>query len=216
MTTLSPVNVIERLSWRYAVKKFDPSRKIPADQWAALEKAAMLAPSSYGLQPWRFIVVSDPTLRAKLRAASWNQPQITDASHLVVFCRRSTMSRADVERYIARIAEVRMIPPASLDGFKSMMLGSIESPAPGMDLGVWNSRQVYIALGFFLSAAAMMGIDACPMEGFEPAKYDEILGLTAQGYSSTVLATAGYRAVDDDYAKQAKVRFAEGDVIRRM
>lgn len=214
MQTVKPDVIIERLQWRYATKKFDPAKKIPADQWAALEQAAMLAPSSYGLQPWRFVVVTDPALRARLREVSWNQPQITDASHLVVICRRTDMTAADVDRYLGRIEQVRRVSGDSLKGFREMMLGSIE-PKPVADREVWNSRQVYIALGFFLSAAAMMGIDACPMEGFDPAKYDEILGLRPLGLGAQVLATAGYRAADDPIAAMAKVRFESGEVIIR-
>lgn len=206
--------ILENLSWRYATKKFDPARKIPAALWSSLEKAAILAPSSYGLQPWRFVVVTDAAVRAKLRAVSWNQPQITDASHLVVFCRNSALKRADVERYIARISEVRGVARESLKGFQDMMIGTVEKP--GADNSTWAARQVYIALGFFLSACAMSGVDACPMEGFEAEKYDEILGLKKDGYSATVLATAGYRAGDDPIAAMKKVRFEEKDVVKRV
>ncbi|MCW5765376.1 MAG: NAD(P)H-dependent oxidoreductase [Phycisphaeraceae bacterium] len=213
MQTFDPHAVVERLGWRYATKKFDPGRKIPADRWAALEKAMILAPSSYGLQPWRFVVVNDATLRAKLRAVSWNQPQITDASHLVVFCRRAAMTPADVERYVQRIVDVRAVPAAALEQYKNMMLGTVKGLSAEQS-GAWNGRQVYIALGFFLSAAAMLGIDACPMEGFDGAKYDEILGLPAEGYHAQVVATAGYRAPDDEFGKMAKVRFADADVVK--
>ncbi len=205
--------LIERLQWRYATKKFDATRKIPADVWSALEKSATLAPSSFGLQPWKFIVVSDPALRTKLRAKSWNQPQITDASHLVVFARRTTVDRAYVQGYIDRIAQVRSVGPETLTGYRDMMLGFIEKPSPGFDPSVWTSRQVYISLGFFLSACAMMGVDACPMEGFDPNAFDEILDLKKDGLATQVLATAGYRASDDLVASAAKVRFDHGQVI---
>ena len=193
MSTIPAETILKQFAWRYATKKFDPARKIAPDTWAALEKATMLAPSSYGLQPWKFIVVTDPTVRAKLKGVSWNQPQITDASHLVVFARRSELNAADVQRWIDRIAEVRNAPHAALAGFRDMMLGSVASPAatPGGGFETWISRQCYIALGFFLAAAAMLGVDACPMEGFDPAQYDQILGLPAMGYKATVLATAG-------------------------
>lgn len=215
----TPDVILSQLSWRYATKKFDPARKIAPELWSTLEQAAMLAPSSYGLQPWKFVVVTDPAIRQKLRVVSWNQPQITDASHLVVFARRSELSSSDVQRWIDRISQVRSVPPEALAGFRDMMLGSVANPGsvPGGSFDIWISRQIYIALGFFLSAAAMLGIDACPMEGFDPAKYDEILGLPALGYRSTVLGAAGYRSPDDAMApdKTAKARFPATDVIVR-
>ncbi|MFO0836411.1 MAG: NAD(P)H-dependent oxidoreductase [Phycisphaerales bacterium] len=214
MNSIAPAQLIENLSWRYATKQFDPARKIGSEQWKTLEQAMTLAPSSYGLQPWGFVVVTDPKVREKLRAVSWNQPQITDASHLVVFCAKTNLGRADVDRYIDRIVQVRGVPRDALAGFRDMMLGTVE--APGANHLHWNQRQVYIALGFFLSAAAMLGIDACPMEGFDAAKYNEILGLTSQGLAATVIATAGYRSAGDSFAGMKKVRFDASDVIKRV
>ncbi len=203
--------VLRQLQWRYATKKFDPARKIAAEDWRSLEQALVHAPSSFGLQPWKFFVVSDPDLKAKLKTASWNQAQITDASHLVVFAIKKNLGAVDVDRYLARIAEVRSVPLESLDGFKKLLLGSLNRPVE--QVSAWAARQLYIALGFFLSAAAMLGIDACPMEGFQPEQYDEILGLSEMGYGATVLATAGYRAADDPYVKLAKVRYKPEDVV---
>jgi nitroreductase len=137
-----------------------------------------------------------------------------DASHLVVFAARTDLGPADVERYVRRIAEVRGVPAPSPEGFKQMMLGSLDRPAT--DVAHWARRQVYIALGTFLTTAALLGIDACPMEGFEPEKYGEILGLADTGYGATVLAAAGYRRPDDPYAALARVRFRPEEVIRRV
>jgi len=203
--------VLRQLQWRYATKKFDPTRKIAAEDWRSLEQALVHSPSSFGLQPWKFFVVSDRALKEKLKPASWNQSQITDASHLVVFAIKKNLGAADVDRYLARIAEVRSVPLESLEAFKKMLLGSLNRPVE--QVNAWAARQLYIALGFFLSAAAMLGIDACPMEGFQPEQYDAILGLTEMGYGATVLATAGYRVVDDPYVKLPKVRFKPEDVV---
>ena len=211
MLTLPDDVVRQQLQWRYATKKFDATRKILDQDWRTLEEALVYAPSSYGLQPWKFFVVTEAALRERLRPAAWNQPQITDASHLVVFAVRSNLGTADVDRHLARIAEVRGVSPGSLEGYKQMMLGSLNRPTD--EINNWATRQVYIALGVFLSAAAMLGIDACPMEGFQPEKFDQILGLTQLGYASRVLATAGFRADDDPAAKLAKVRFPHEDVI---
>jgi nitroreductase len=211
---MKPVNnetIVRQLNWRYATKKFDPARKIQAPDWKTLEHALVLSPSSYGLQPWKFFVVTNSEVRTKLRAAAWNQAQITDASHLVVLAVRKGFNAADVQRYVERVADVRNVALESLEGFKSMMLGSVNRPAE--QVATWTSRQVYIALGNFLAAAAMLGIDACPMEGFDAAQFDEILGLAKQGYTAVVLAAAGYRAEDDPSAKLPKVRFSPEEVI---
>ncbi|MBI5365397.1 MAG: NAD(P)H-dependent oxidoreductase [Planctomycetes bacterium] len=215
MPTLSPADLTARLEWRYACKKFDPARKIDPAVWAALERSLVLAPSSFGLQPWRFLVVEEAGLRQRLRAASWNQPQVTEASHVVVFARRTEMKRADVDRLIQRIVDVRKTPATALDSYRGMMLGFVEQPAPGFDASAWTARQTYIALGFFLAGAAVLGVDACPMEGIDPAQYDALLDLKGTGYTTTVVATAGYRAADDRHATEAKVRYAEPELLIR-
>ena len=206
---------LTQLRWRYATKKFDPARKIAPDLWAGLEQAAALSPSSYGLQPWKFVVVTDPEVRKKLHPASWNQPQILDASHLVVFAAKNPPTPADVERHVARTEQVRGLTPGVLDDLKKRILGSL-SRMTEKDAHAWAARQCYIALGVFLSACALAGVDVCPMEGFQPEKYDEILGLAAKGLSAVVIATAGYRHADDPAAKFAKSRFPVDEVIERV
>ncbi len=209
---IAPRELLSSLRWRYAVKQFDNTRKIDAPVWTALEESLLLSPSSFGLQPWKFIVIDDSQLRTQLRVASWNQSQITDASHLVVFARRSEITSDDVERYVERIAQVRGVTTASVGDYKKLMLGSLST----MDASAkseWSARQVYIALGFFLEAAALLGVDACPMEGIDPAKYDAMLGLAARGYTTTVAATVGYRAASDLQATLAKVRFPMDQII---
>ena len=214
MTPISASQLLSQLRWRYATKKFDPQRRISPADWQTLEDAVILSPSSFGLQPWRFFVIDDPKLRGKLRELSWNQPQITDASHLVVFAVKHNPGQADVERHIDRISSVRGVPREKLDGLRQMMLGTMNRP--GGDLDNWLSRQVYIALGVFLTSAALLGIDACPMEGFDAAKYDDLLGLPAKGYSARVVAAAGYRAVDDPAAQAPKVRFEPHTVVEHV
>jgi nitroreductase len=210
----SPEALLAGLRRRYAVKKFDPAGKIPDAAWNALEEALVLAPSSYGLQPWKFFVVEDPALRAKLKAASWEQTQITDAHKLVVFAVKKDFGAADVERFVERISEVRRLPKEMLEGYKKMMLASASLPPE--KVAAWLIRQVYIALGVFLTSASALGVDACPMEGFDKDQYDAILGLPAKGYHAVVVATAGVRAADDAAASQAKVRFAKSEVIERL
>jgi len=210
----SPEALLAGLRWRYAVKKFDPTRKIPDATWQTLEEALILSPSSFGLQPWKFLVVDDPELRAKLKLASYNQAQITDAARLVVVAAKKDFGAADVERFVAHTAYVRGVSPASLEQYRQIMLGFASQPAAILE--PWVARQVYIALGVFLTSAAVLSVDACPMEGIEPAKYNEILGLTAQGYTALCVVTAGYRAADDGYGKLAKVRFPKSEVIKHL
>jgi len=209
--SLSPETLITQLRWRYATKKFDPTKKIPQATWQALEETLVLTPSSYGLQPWKFLVLSNPELRQKLVPVSWHQTQPVDCSHFVVMAIRQNMDAQWVDKNIARTAEVRGIAAESLAGLRKMIVGGLLRPE--VNINEWAMRQVYIALGNFMTSAALLGIDTCPMEGLDPRAYDEILGLPAQGYATCVAVAAGYRAGEDKYATLAKVRFAASDVI---
>jgi nitroreductase len=212
----TPEAVLQQLHWRYAVKSFDPTRKIPDDLWQTLEQSLVLAPSSFGLQPWKFFVITDLSLRQQLVEHSWGQNQVADASHLVVFAVKKGLSSEDVNHYIQRIAEVRNAPIESLEGFSNTIKGSLGQYSDPAEIDIWSTKQVYIALGQFMTCAAMLGVDTCPMEGFVPNKYDEILGLTQRGYHAVVLCPAGYRAADDKYATLAKVRFPIEEVVEYL
>lgn len=215
MTPIAPAQLDAALAWRYATKVFDPARPIPAPLWAALERSLVATPSSYGLQPWKFLVITDPALRARLRPVSWNQAQVTDCSHHVVFLARTEMTEADVQRLIDATVAARGLPAAALDGYKGMMLRDIVHGPRGKVAHEWAARQCYIALGQFMLACAQLGVDACPMEGFDAVQYDAILGLAGSGYKSVVACPVGYRAADDKYAALAKVRFPAAAVIER-
>jgi nitroreductase len=213
-TVSAPNSVLQQLQWRYAVKKFDPSKKIPDDVWNALEQSLVLTPSSFGLQPWKFFVVQNPEMRQTLLAHSWGQAQVVDASHLVVFAIKKDLNAADVDRYLDRMAEVQQTPVENLQKFGSVVKGFMEKPPYPLDINEWSTRQVYIALGQFMTSAAVLGIDTCPMEGFVPNKYDEVLGLPAQGYKAVVVCPAGYRSDEDHSAQRPKVRFKTEDVVK--
>jgi nitroreductase len=212
---LAAEDLLKAQSWRYATKQFDPSRKIPAETWSALEQSLVLTPSSYGLQPWKFIVVTDPALKAKLRPASWNQAQVEDCSHHVVFLGLEKLGEADIDRLIARMAEVRGQTVESLAAYKGYAMGDLVKGPRSATIGDWAARQVYIALGNFMTSAALLGVDTCPMEGLVPEKYDEILGLAGTGYRTVVACPAGYRAAEDKYANAPKVRFLASELIDR-
>ncbi len=205
----------DSLLWRYATKAFDPSKAISEQELDSQLEALRLSPSSFGLQPWTFIVVKNPALRARIREVAWGQSQVTDASHLIVLCARRTIDAAYVKAFVDFIASERAMPRAQLEEYESMMTGFIASHSPEAK-AEWMKRQVYIALGILLASCAEAHIDATPMEGFDPAKVDEILGLGEKNLASVVLCPIGYRSADDGYAALKKVRFPKGQMILEM
>lgn len=209
----SASDLLNSLHWRYAVKQFDHTRKIPDEQWSALEAALVLTPSSYGLQPWKFVVITDMQVRQRLLSASMGQHKVVECSHLVVFAARTDITAADVSRWIARIVDIRKIPDATADMLRSTMMGDLVTGSRHAIAGEWAKRQVYLALGVFLTSAAIIGIDTCPMEGFDAKEYDSILDLPARGYTTAVVATAGYRSAHDRTAAEPKTRFPRDEVI---
>lgn len=215
MTPIPPSQLIEALEWRYATKVFDPVKKIPAGTWAALEASLILTPSSYGLQPWKFVVVTEPALRERLVPYSYRQRQVVDSSHLVVMCVKKTLDEAHVDRFLQRIVELRGGTGDSLMGLRKVILGDVITGDRSKAVTEWAIRQAYIALGQFMASCAILGVDTCPMEGFMPEKYDEELGLSAEGYTTAVLCPAGYRSEQDRYAGLPKVRFAAEHMVER-
>jgi len=215
-TALAPQQLVDALTWRYATKKFDPSRRIADDVWHALEQSLVLTASSIGLQPWKFFVVTDPAVKARLQAASYRQAQVGECSHFVVLAARRDLDAAHVDRHIARMAEVRGITVESLAKFRTMTMGNLDRARVEGRLDTWQEHQVYIALGQFMASAAVLAVDTCPMEGIEGAKYDEILGLAGTDYATAVACAAGYRSADDKYAVIPKVRFKTDDVVVRV
>ncbi|NNF00732.1 MAG: NAD(P)H-dependent oxidoreductase [Pyrinomonadaceae bacterium] len=214
---VSNEKLLEQLKWRYAVKRFDPDRKISDQDWETLEDSLILAPSSYGLQPWKFYVVTDEAVRKELTEHSWNQPQISECSHLVVIAAKKDADRGDIEKYLERVIEVRGTPEEELEVLKGMMLGSQKLLEEIGFINEWAARQCFISLGFLLGAAAMKGIDSCPMEGFQPTEYDKVLGIADDGYFSVVVCALGYRNKEEDWlSKLPKVRYPKDDLIKRV
>ena len=214
MMRQSTKQLLDALQWRYATKAFDPTQKIPADIWEALAKTLVLTPTSYGLQPYQFLVVQDPAKRAALLPHSWGQRQVVDCSHFVVFTARTEMKEADVDKLIRRTVELRQLPADALQAYRGMMLGDIVNGPRGKAAHEWATRQAYIALGNLMTAAAVLGVDACPMEGLVPAEYDQVLNLPGTGYATVVACALGYRAAGDKYAGLAKVRYPAADLVR--
>ena len=213
--TMQPSELLAALRFRYATKAFDAARKIPAETWDAFEQSLVLTPSSFGLQPWKFLVIDNPEIREKLKAASWGQGQVTDASHLVVLTARTDLAQADIDSWIARLSEVQGTPAEALAGL-SGVISSFSAAMTPAEKQAWNTRQVYIALGQLMTSAAVLGIDSCPLEGISPADYDTILGLPGTGYATAVACALGYRAADDKYAVAPKARFPDAQIIAHV
>jgi nitroreductase len=209
------MDILNKLEWRYAVKKFDPAKKLSAAQLKKLIAATRLSASSYGLQPYKILIVENPAVREQLKSASNNQSQITDASHLIVFARYTDLNGSHVDDYMNNIAETRSIAPEQLTGFSGMMKGTV-TRLGAEGTAVWSAKQAYLALGTLLTAAAIEEVDACPMEGFDASKYDEILGLKDRGLTTVVIAGVGFRAADDAMQHAKKVRKPIGELVETI
>ena len=214
MAALSSQSLLEQLNWRYATKQFDPNKPIADDVWSALEDTLVLSPSSYGLQPWLFFVIKSDDLKSQLRPLSWNQSQITDCSHLVVFAIKKNLTAADVDRFIESTAAARNDSVESLSGYRNMIVSDVVNGPRSFSVNEWAARQAYIALGNFMTSAAVIGVDTCPLEGIDPAGYDKVLNLQPDGFATVVACAAGYRSPEDKYADIAKVRYPKSDMIR--
>lgn len=206
------MDILSKLNKRYATKIFDKTKKVSVVDMETLLEAIRLSASSYGLQPYKVLVVEDPAIRAELRKAAWNQPQITDASALLIFVAKVDTNTASVDELIDLVADTRNIPKVALTGFSDMMKGSIQGMSQEQ-IEIWVSKQAYIALGFGLVTAAVLGLDACPMEGFSGDDFDRILDINKLGLKSKVIMAVGYRSEDDKYQHLAKVRQKKEDLF---
>ena len=214
--SIATSQLLHALEWRYATKVFDAAKKIPADLWHALEQSLVLTPTSYGLQPYKFLVVQDTAVRAALLPQSWGQKQVVDCSHYVVFLARTEMKDADVNKFMERQAAVRNTPVENLAKYRDLIVGDVVNGPRGKAAHEWAARQSYIALGNLMTCAAVLGVDACPMEGIVPAEYDKVLKLAGSGYQTVVACALGYRAASDKYASMAKVRFEVKELVQQI
>ncbi|GET31419.1 NAD(P)H-dependent oxidoreductase [Prolixibacter bellariivorans] len=199
------MKLIENLKWRYATKNFDSSRKISNNDLEQIKEAVRLSASAYGLQPYKVLIIEDQSLRNKLKPVSWNQRQITDASHLVVFCNYTSVKTKHIDEFIELTAQIQNRSQNELTGYRDFLKVKMEEKSDVEQL-YWTAKQAYLAMGTLLAACAELKIDACPMEGFEAEKYNEILGLTEQGLHASVIAALGYRSKDDANQHQPKIR----------
>ena len=198
-------NFIENQKWRYATKKFDASKKVSASDLETLKEAIQLSTSSYGLQLYKVFIIENPEVRSQLQPASWGQSQIIEASHLFVFANIVDVQDQHIDAYVQNFANTRALTVEDLKGYSDFMKSKIV-PLPVEQKAVWTSKQTYLALGNLLNAAAELKIDVTPMEGFEPEKYNEILGFNALGLNASLVAAVGYRHEEDATQHYAKVR----------
>ena len=196
---------IENQNWRYATKKFNSEKKISNSDLEILKEAIQLSSSSYGLQPYKVLIIENEEIRKQLQPASWGQSQITEASHLFVFASVTNVDAEYITRYAENMAKTRNIPFDNVKGYADFMIGNITTLTPEKQI-IWAQKQAYLALGNLLNAAAELKIDVTPMEGFLPEQYNEILGLKEKGLHATLVATIGYRHDEDDTQHYAKVR----------
>ena len=198
-------DVIKALKWRYATKKFDASRNLSAEKIEVLKEAFALTATSYGLQPVQLVIISNPTLKAQLPERSMNQQQVKDASHVLVFCIEKEIDQAYITQYFERIKAIRQTPDDILQPFKNSLQQHFNTTT-ATEIQHWATQQAYLAMGNLLTVCALENIDACPMEGFDPKAYDELLNLEEKGLQSVLIMPVGYRATDDRFASFKKVR----------
>ena len=208
---LDSKDVVKSLLWRCAVKSFS-QEKLPNDIIDSIKEILVLTPSAYGIQPWRFIIVQNEEIRKQLTSHSWNQPQIENCSHFIVFCAMKTINEKYINEYIELMAEKRGTKIADLVWYKDMLVKNLLNLSDHEFLE-WSKRQAYIALGNLLTSLAVMQIDSCPIEGLSASDYDKILGLENTNYATVFACPIGFRDQNDPYAKLTKVRFDIEDVF---
>lgn len=216
MSIVSNQDLLKALYWRYATKKFDPTHNISKEDWQTLEEALILTPSSYGLQPWKFFVITSKAIRQELTLFSWNQSQVLNCSHYVVFTIKKHFKTSDIDAYLDQVVHFRKVSKESLSGYRQAMINDVIEGRRSFSINEWATRQTYIALGNFMTCAALRGIDTCPMEGIDPENYDRILKLNGRDLTSVVACAAGYRSIEDKYALLPKVRFPKSKVIENL
>lgn len=204
--------VLEHRNWRYATKKYDTDKKISAQDLETLTEATRLSAASYGIQPYHIFVITDPKIREQLREVSWGQPQITDASHLIVFAHTNDFGDELIDDFMDNVSRTRNIPLEGLKGYSDFIKSKLVT-LPGESKADWAARQTYLAMSNMMLAAAELKIDSSPMEGFEPEAYGTILGLSDKKLTASVVLALGYRSQEDDAQFLPKVRKSKEELF---
>ena len=207
--------ILDKLKWRYACKKFDASKKLSEEKLTVLKQAFNLTATSYGLQPLKMLVISNQDLKDKLVPLTMNQKQVADCSQVLVLCTETQISTSYIKKYFDSVASLRKTPREVLQPFESFLTDEFSQKDPS-HINTWMAKQAYLALGNLLTVCALEDIDACPIEGFEPKEYDRFLNLTEKGLQSVLVLAVGYRADDDVFSNMAKVRRGTDKVILEL
>ncbi len=206
------MDILDSLRWRYATKKFDAEKKLTDAQVDGVLEAGNLAATSYGLQPFKFLVIENKELQERLITSSYGQRQVADASHVIVIATRGDVDESYISKYVDQMESERGLDGGALDNYKAVMIGAV-SDMTADDMQAWATKQAYIALGTMMAACAAMQIDACPMEGFVSSEYNEILGLGEMKLSAAVVLPIGYRAGDDKNSQNKKIRQPLNEIV---
>ncbi|TXG39597.1 NAD(P)H-dependent oxidoreductase [Seonamhaeicola maritimus] len=199
------MNIIDKLKWRYATKKFDESRMLSNEKLNVLKEAFNLTATSFGLQTIKMVVIEDKKIRESLVEHSYNQKQVLEASHLLIICIQDEINEVDVNNYYNNIKSIRNTPDEILDPYRLDLIKMMKRKS-NEEQQHWSKNQAYIALGNLMTVCAIENIDSCPMEGFVSKSYDQVLKLNEKGLNSVLLLPVGYRAEDDMFAGFKKVR----------
>lgn len=206
------MGLLDSLKWRYATKKFDASKKVSNEDLEAIKESIQLSATSYGLQLFKTLVITDQKVKESLVEASWGQQQLADSTAVFVLANYTSVTAENIDEYINLKASTQGIPVDALSGYGDFMKNSLTN-LPQEVQAAWTQKQTYIALGSALAMAGELKVDACPMEGFAADQYNEILGLTEKGLNAAVVLTVGYRHAEDETASQAKVRKSKEDLF---
>ncbi len=209
------MELVKNLNWRYATKSFDPSKEITVSELEKLKEVVKLSASSYGLQAYKILFIENPIIREKLKNHSWGQQQVTDASHLMVFCRYDNLTDQHIDDFIFLKAMVQNVSMDQLKGYGDFIKSKLSNKSV-QEIEHWMEKQIYIALGNLLMGCAELKIDACPIEGFQNEQYDDILGLKEKGLKSVVVTAIGYRSSTDENQHQVKVRKSKTSLFEHM
>lgn len=207
------MDYIDAMKWRYATKKFDRNKKVSAEVLKRILEAANLSATSLGFQPIKILNVESPFLRDRIKAASFNQSQVVDASNLLVLCIDADFSKENVARYIATIAKTRSISTFELEGFEKMINGWLTGLPDDDERLNWASKQAYITIGTMMTACALESVDCCPMEGFVPNQVAEVLELQKLNLIPVLMLPVGYRHEEDKNQHLVKVRKSMNDFV---
>jgi len=199
------MDIIESLNWRYATKKFDTEKYVSEEKLAILKEAFTLTPTSYGLQPVKLVVLKSKVLQKELVSHSYNQEQVAQASHILVICIENSIDETYIRAHFENEKTIRGTSDEIIDSFRSFLIESFSNKKES-EINEWATKQAYITLGNLLTVCAVEKIDSCPMEGFLPEKYDELLNLKTIGLSSVLVLPIGYRASEDLFSEFKKVR----------